>query len=100
MIRAYLLKLLFHLLDTASDVDSNDQMDQWLADNWGHPGFRAYVAQRDAKIVRNLAGGDQLTVSEPRKAWQMTGQRVEILVLGRNAKKAFMEREQRKNRKK
>lgn len=99
MIRGYLIKLLFYLIDTASDVDTNDQMDKWLADNWGHPGFRAYVAQRDAKIVRNLAGGDQLVTSEPKKAWQMTGQRVEILVLGRNAKKAFIEREQKKKKK-
>lgn len=98
MFRAYLLKLLFYLVDPAHGAGDSDKIDEWLADNWGHPGFRAYVAERDAKIVRQLAGGDQLVAAEHRKVWQMTGQRTEMLLLGQRAKTAFLIRQKRKGR--
>lgn len=95
MIRAYLIKLLFYLLDTSA-VPINEEMERWLADSWGHPGFMAYVTQRDARVVKNLTGGDQLVAPESHKVWQMSGQRVEILLLANNAKKAFKKRGSKK----
>jgi len=97
-IRGFLIGLLFKLVDTANKADTEGRVEQWLAESWGHPGFRSYIAQRDFLIVRQLAGGEQLIAPEHRKVWQMTGQRVELLKLGQKAKAAF--EAQKKNIKK
>ena len=94
-VRGFLIRVLFALIDTADAPDTEGKTEQWLADSWGHPGFRSYVAQRDFMIVRQLAGGEQLIAPEHRKVWQMTGQRVEILKLGQRAKHAFEARKKK-----
>jgi len=96
MVKAVLIRILFWLIDTAREAPESDEMESWLADNWGRPGFRAYIAQRDFLLVRKLAGGNQLTVLPPRNAWQMTGQRVELLLLGQKAKAAYERRKKNK----
>ena len=95
MIRAYLIKILFSLLDPI-DEKSNGKLEDWLAENWGHPGFREYITERDKALVIQLAGGIQLATPEHRKAWQMSGQRFELLKLGQMAKTAFVKKEKRK----
>lgn len=66
-----------------------EQYDGMLAQLWENPAFRKYVADRDTKLVWTMAGGEGLA-AEPRDAYVMhTGQRVELLVLAREAKKAF-----------
>lgn len=97
-LRSRAIRLLLHLVDTANTVELDGKAEEWLADNWGHPGFRAYVSQRDFLMVRKLAGGDQLVAPEHRKVWQMTGQRVELLLLGQKAKQAWSKRESIKNK--
>lgn len=83
--------MLFKLVDTTY-VDSRGKIENWLSMSWDHPGFREYIAQRDYLIVRQLAGGQQLTAPDHRKVWQMTGQRVELLKLGQQAKQAAEKR--------
>lgn len=91
-LRSRLVALLIKLLDPAHDAKLDGKAEEWLADNWGHPGFRSYVAQRDFLLVRQLAGGEQLIAPEHRRVWQMTGQRVELLLLGQKAKQSFNRR--------
>lgn len=88
-LRSRIIRLLFHLVDPVRNAPVDGQAEKWLADNWGHPGFRSYIAQRDALLVRHIAGGDQLVAPEHRKVWQMSGQRVELLKMGHRAKMAF-----------
>jgi len=88
-LRSRIIRLLVHLIDPARGAVLDGKTEEWLADNWGHPGFRSYVAQRDSLLLRQIAGGDQLIAPEYRKVWQMTGQRVELLLLGHKAKQAF-----------
>lgn len=95
-IRSRIIRLLFNLVDTAEGLPTEGDAEQWLADNWGHPGFRSYIGQRDVILKHHLAGGDQLVAPEHRKVWQMTGQRVELLKLGHRAKVAFEKREREK----
>ncbi len=94
--RSRAIRLLFHFIDTAREAPLDDKIEEWLADNWGHPGFRSYISQRDFLLVRKLAGGDQLTAPEHRKVWQMSGQRVELLLLGQKAHQAYKRREDRR----
>lgn len=96
-IRSRIIRLLFHIIDPIGGSPQDGDAEKWLADNWGHPGFRSYISQRDVLLKHHLAGGDQLVAPEHRKVWQMTGQRVELLKLGHRAKMAFEKREREKN---
>lgn len=71
-----------------------EHYDGMLSQLWENPAFRKYVADRDMKLVWTLAGGEGLA-AEPRDAYVMhTGQRVELLLLASEAKKAFTRNQQ------
>jgi len=68
---------------------SKEQYDGLLSQLWQTPAFRKYVADRDAKLIFTLAGSEGM-LPEPREAYTLhTGQRVEILILAREAKAAY-----------
>ena len=66
-----------------------EQYDGLLSGLWQNPAFRKHVQDRDARLIFTMAGGEGMT-PEPREAYTMhTGQRVELLILAREAKKAY-----------
>lgn len=100
-LKSIALKLLIRVLTRWLDVPTapkDQQVEDFLAGAWMSPGFRKYVANRDAKIVRQLAGGDGMTERTRDDYIRFIGQRAENLILGAQAKKAFLaqERESRK----
>lgn len=69
---------------------SKEEYDGLLAGLWQNPAFRKYAADRDAKLIFAMAGGEGMA-PEPRDAYVMhTGQRVELLLLASEAKKAHL----------
>lgn len=92
MIRRFLFKVLIRALvqpPTVPEALSKEQYDGLLSALWQSPAFRKYVADRDAKLIWSLAGGDGFD-PEPREKYLMhIGQRVECLLLAREAKQAY-----------
>lgn len=94
MVRNLVVKLLIKLLerelsDTPKVSHSKEEYDGMLSQLWQNPGFRQYVQQRDAKLIFTMAGSEGMA-PEPRDAYTMhTGQRVELLILAREAKAAW-----------
>lgn len=67
--------------------------DGMLSQLWQNPAFRKYVQDRDAKLIFTMAGSEGMA-PEPRDMYVMhTGQRVELLILAREAKAAWMRNE-------
>lgn len=96
-IKNHLVNLLFKLLDAPAESGEKDEViDQWLAWSWQQPGFRKYIAMRDKKIIRELAGGVGLVGKERSDYTRMIGQRFEALLFGNNAKKAFIIEERKR----
>jgi len=98
-----LIIFLFSILDvpdaTPSDKDAK-QIERWLADSWGDPGFIAYSRERSKQLVKTIADGVGME-ELPRDSYvRMVGQRFEqarfILVV----KKAYQKREGRMEKKK
>ena|SRR3990167_8256996 len=85
-----LIKLLARdLSEIPKETLTKDQSDGLLSQLWQNPAFRKYIADRDAKLIFTMAGSEGMT-PEPRDAYVMhTGQRVELLILAREAKKAY-----------
>ena len=70
-------------------VISKQEEDLLLSALWENPAFRKYVAERDSKLIHAMAGGEGMG-PEPREAYLLhTGQRVENLLLARDAKAAY-----------
>ncbi len=93
MIRRYLLKILIRTLtkdiSATPETLSKENYDGLLSQMWENPSFRKYVADRDAKLIWALAGGDGFE-PEPREKYLIhLGQRVENLLLAREAKQAY-----------
>ena len=66
-----------------------EEYDGLLSGLWQNPAFRKYVQDRDAKLIFTLAGSEGMA-PEPRDMYTMhTGQRVELLILAREAKQAY-----------
>ena len=77
------------LSDMPKEPLTKDEYDGLMSQLWQTPAFRKYVADRDAKLIFTMAGSEGMA-PEPRDAYVMhTGQRVEILILAREAKAAF-----------
>jgi len=99
MFRNKLLDILIGLLerelsDTPKETMEKNVYDGLFSNLWQNPGFRKYVQDRDLKLIFTLAGGEGMA-PEPREAYTMhTGQRVELLILAREAKKAYERVEQ------
>ena len=78
-------------LGIASPVDDK-YLEQWLADNWQHRGFRTYVQKRDFKFLKELAGGGAMIELQRDDYVRKLGQRVELLYLAKQSKAAFEKR--------
>lgn len=91
--RRLLLDILIRLLekelsDAPRQILDKETYDGLLGQLWQNPGFRKYVQDRDTRLIFTLAGSEGMA-PEPRDAYVMhTGQRVELLILAREAKKA------------
>lgn len=84
------------LSDTPKQILEKEQYDGLLSQLWQNPAFRKYVADRDAKLIFTMAGSEGMA-PEPREAYTMhSGQRVELLILAREAKAAWNRLEQGK----
>lgn len=63
--------------------------DGLMAQMWENPAFRKRVADRDAKLIYTMAGGEGME-PEPRDKYSLhAGQRVEVLLWARDAKAAY-----------
>lgn len=93
--RTKLIKILIRLLSlevksTGDEELSKEGYDGLMSQLWQSPAFRKYLADRDKKLIWAMAGGEGLG-PEPRQDYALhAGQRVENLLLGREAKAAFM----------
>ena len=101
MLRKQIIDILIKLLerelsDLPKQTLTKEQYDGMLSQLWQLPAFRKYVQDRDAKLIFTMAGSEGMA-PEPREAYTMhTGQRVELLILARDAKKAYERMEQGK----
>ena len=97
--RKWLLDILIGLLERElSDIPKQtlekEVYDGMMSQLWQLPAFRKYVQDRDAKLIFTMAGSEGMA-PEPRDAYVMhTGQRVELLLLASEAKKAYNRTEQ------
>lgn len=72
---------------------TKEQEDGLLSQMWESPAFRKHIADRDLKLIYMMAGGEGMQ-PETRDTYMLhAGQRVENLILGRNARAAFVRRE-------
>jgi len=77
------------LKDFPAGTLTKEQEDGMLSQMWESAAFRKRLANRDAKILFTMAGGEGM-MSEPRDAYVLhMGQRTENLLLGRDAKAAY-----------
>lgn len=85
-----LIRLLFgNISEFSRTTLTKDAEDGLLAQLWESVAFRKRIADRDAKIIYTMAGGEGLA-PEPRDVYAMhLGQRVENLLLARDAKAAY-----------
>lgn len=70
-----------------SSVKEDD--DAFLAQMWESPAFRRRLAERDSKIIFQMAGGENYDPLGHDQYLIHMGQRVETLLLGRDAKAAW-----------
>ena len=77
------------LVDVPREQMEKDVYDGLFSGLWQNPAFRKYVQDRDAKLIFTMAGSEGMA-PEPRDAYVMhTGQRVELLLMASEAKKAY-----------
>lgn len=75
--------------DVPKETLSKEEYDGLLSMLWQNSAFRKYVADRDAKLIWTMAGGEGLE-HEPRDKYLIhSGQRFENLFLAREAKQAY-----------
>ena len=68
---------------------TKEEEDGMLSQIWQLPAFRKRIAERDKRIVFTMAGGEGM-VPEPRDKYALhAGQRVENLLLAKDAKSAY-----------
>lgn len=92
-----LIKLLEReLSDMPKETLTKEQSDGMLSGLWQNPAYRKYVADRDAKLIWTMAGGEGLEPEPRDKYYLHAGQRVENLILAREAKAAWNRTEQGK----
>lgn len=91
--RKFIDILIKSLLGNISDIPpstlTKEQEDGLLSQMWENPTFRKRIADRDAKLIYQMAGGEGMN-PEPRDIYALhAGQRVENLLLARDAKAAY-----------
>lgn len=99
MFRNLIVKFLIKYLereisDTPKQTLEKEVYDGMMSQLWQSAAFRKYVQDRDARLIFTMAGSEGMA-PEPRDAYTMhTGQRVELLMLAREAKAAWSRLEQ------
>ena len=92
MLYRIIIKCILRYLDLPKgEFDKN--VDNFLVSSWTHPGFRKYLADRDEKIIYELAGGVGMKEKSREDYIRLCGQRVENLILGVKAKGASARRD-------
>lgn len=101
--RRFIVTTLIRLLDrelslTPAVTLTKDVEIGLLSQLWENAAFRKYIADRNAKLIYTMAGGEGMEPEARDKYHLHAGQRVENLVLGKKAKDAhkLMEREREK----
>lgn len=99
MLFEILIKLLEKFVGVSSkELLTKEQEDGLLAQLWENPAFRKRVAERDARIIHEMAGGEGMK-PEPRDGYALhAGQRVENLLWARDAKAAYIRVQKTKER--
>jgi hypothetical protein len=93
MLKSLLIKILLKLLaltpaDASKSTLTKEVEDGMLSQMWESPAFRKRVAERDAKLIYTMAGGEGMKAEDRVSYLMHTGQRVENLLLARDAKAA------------
>ncbi len=84
-----LIRELLKYLQLGRETVANEDDDMFLTQMWESPAFRKRLSTRDAKLIHQMAGGEGF-LPEPRDAYLLhAGQRVENLIMGREAKAAW-----------
>lgn len=94
--KTWALKLLIRLLTRYLDipvVPKDKRTDDFLAGAWQSVGFREYIANRQERIIYELAGGSGLNEKTRDEYIRFMGQRLENLTLGLHAKNAHAKKE-------
>ncbi len=81
-----LIRILFKLLssdDSFRDIDA-DKIEKWLASQYGNSGFQEYSRKRTLQILKAFG-----TLPENERYWMLAGQRLEILRMNTEMKKAY-----------
>lgn len=91
--RRWLFEILIRALVKFLELDrrfiESEDSDMFLTQMWESPTFRKRLAERDAKLIHQMAGGEGM-LPEPRETYLLhAGQRVENLLMGRDAKAAW-----------
>lgn len=77
------------LSDMPKETLAKEQYDGLLSQLWQNPAFRKYVGDRDAKLIWTMAGGEGMAPESRDNYVLHAGQRVENLLLAREAKLAY-----------
>lgn len=94
MFRNLIVKILIKYLsrelsDIPKQTLEKEVYDGMMSQLWQSAAFRQYVQNRDARLIFTMAGSEGM-LPEPRDAYVLhTGQRVELLLLASEAKKAW-----------
>lgn len=97
----FLIRLLFKLIDLPKDSNEKDHLIQeWMAESWQHPGFAAYMKQRDREFVKVLSGGLGAQALTRESYVRYLGQRVELQRFGKKVQHAFIQQQKKKKGKK
>lgn len=94
--KQWALKLLIKLLIRYLDIPptpKDQRTEEFLAGAWQSVGFRAYIANRQERLIYELAGGSGLTEKTRDEYIRFMGQRLENLSLGLQAKNAHAKKE-------
>lgn len=102
ILKSFASKLLVRVLMrylAIGEGSRDPQVEEWLAGAWMTPGFRKYLAHRNAKCMEELAGGSGMTEHTRDEYLRVFSRRVEVLYLGAQAKNAWLLKD-KENRKK
>jgi len=90
MFKEFLIKILLRLIDVHAEKGGDeDKIAHWMSDNWGHPGFIAYIKRRDMEFLKGLGGGAGMTERTRSEYIRMLGQRFELLNFASRCRKEY-----------
>lgn len=97
MIKRFLVRLLFRLLDSAYSVTyegiSREKAERWLYESFGDEGFESYFKYEDLKLLKDALNGQ-----EDRGYWMLIGRRFQLLSMRDEARRAFENRKSKEEK--